>query len=186
MTQIFGEYREDLPKGNEYLILRFSPTSVPLKERWRNNGLSANFMADYMATFFPGESVIPVKSAVSFIANELIENAMKYSDQSSDFPVTIALYLYRDKLIFLTNNSIAKPQVETFQNFLKELTESDPAELWLQHLEQNAAEEDSNQSGLGFLSMINDYQAELGWKFEDADPNGVAVSTMVQLRSESL
>jgi hypothetical protein len=186
MPQIFGEYRDDLPKGNEYLILRFSPTSVPLKERWRNNGLSANFMADYMATFFPGESVIPVKSAVSFIANELIENAMKYSDQSSEFPVTIALYLYRDKLIFLTNNSIAKPQVETFQNFLKELTESDPAELWLQHLEQNAAEEDSDQSGLGFLSMINDYQAELGWKFEDADPNGVAVSTMVQLRSESL
>ena len=30
----------------EYLTLAFSPTSAPLRSRWRNNGLSADFLAD--------------------------------------------------------------------------------------------------------------------------------------------
>jgi hypothetical protein len=37
----------------EYLTLAFSPTSAPLRSRWRNNGLSADFLGDYVTTFLP-------------------------------------------------------------------------------------------------------------------------------------
>ncbi|MEL0588976.1 MAG: hypothetical protein U1O81_07445 [Planktothrix rubescens PR223] len=53
MTQIFGDFVEVPPTSNEFLVIGFSPSSIPMKHRWRNNGLSANFMADYVTTFFP-------------------------------------------------------------------------------------------------------------------------------------
>jgi hypothetical protein len=51
--------------------------------------------------------------------------------------------------------------------------------LYILQLEKN----DDEQSGLGFLTMLNDYGAELGWKFEDLpkESSEMAVTTMVQL-----
>ena len=191
MSQIFGEFIEDLQTSHEYLILGFSPSSIPLKQRWRNNGLSADFLADYLATFFPGnENSIngnplrtEIKSAVSFIANELLENAMKFSDETSNYTVSIGLYLKSDKLIFMVKNSVALERVSKFQTFLKELTTSDPNELYIQQLEQNAQDDTITESRLGLLTMINDYQAILGWKFDTIStiPELHTVTTMVQV-----
>ncbi|MDP8966289.1 MAG: ATP-binding protein, partial [Cyanobacteriota bacterium] len=46
------------------------------------------------------------------------------------------------------------------------------------------SDESESISGLGLLTMINDYQAQLGWKFEtiQKDPEAIAVTTMVQLK----
>ena len=191
MAQFFGDCIEDIPTSQEYLILGFSPSSVPLKQRWRNNGLSADFLADYLTTFFPGDEENPItvvqqaeiKSAVSYIANELLENAMKFSDENSEQPISIALHLHNDCLLFLTTNSIPPQSVDKFQSFLKELIASDPEELYIQQLERNAADETSTSSQLGLLTMINDYLAKLGWKFETVqqEPEVVTVTTMVQL-----
>lgn len=191
MTQIFGDFIVDLPKSEEYLILGFSPSSVPLKQRWRNNGLSADFMADYFTTFFPGDEKssnpndnrAEIKSAVSFIANELLENAMKFSDERLNYPVSIELHLDREKMVFVVTNSVDPKQVEEFQEFLQELLASDPNDLYIHYLEKNASEESNTESGLGLLTMMNDYQAKLGWKFEklQSDPEAIAVTTMVQL-----
>ena len=93
MIQIFGDFIEQ-PPSQEYLIIGFSPSSIPLKQRWRNNGLSADFLADYLTTFFPGNEDDPstierqaeIKSAVSYIANELLENAMKFNDANLGVP----------------------------------------------------------------------------------------------------
>ena len=55
MTQIFGPFTERKDDDSEYLKIGFSPTSIPIQQRWRNNGLSADFLADYLSTFFPGD-----------------------------------------------------------------------------------------------------------------------------------
>jgi hypothetical protein len=189
MTQIFGDFRDDLPVTQEGLTIIFSPTSVPLKQRWRNNGLSADFMADYFATFFPGsegattetDTKAEVKSAVSFIANELLENAMKFNDERSPQPISMTLQMHSDRLVFLVTNSLNPQAVGKFQAFIEELTTSDPGELYVIRLEKNAEEE--SESGLGLLTMMNDYQAKLGWQFKTVqkDPEAIAVTTMVQL-----
>ena len=40
MSETLGNYGERAGEC-EYLTLAFSPTSAPLRSRWRNNGLSA-------------------------------------------------------------------------------------------------------------------------------------------------
>lgn len=190
-SKIWGDYIENFDDCYEYLRLQFSPSSLPLKQRWRNNGLSADFIADYLATFFPQfEQVIKqaninleFRYAVSYVANELLENAMKFSDANISYPVDIILQLHRDRIIFLVNNSIPLESVETFQTFIQDLLEGNPQELYIQHLENTVDDDRSTSSGLGLLTMINDYDAKLGWKFETIESDSVAVSvtTMVQL-----
>ncbi|MEP0758251.1 DUF6272 family protein [Trichocoleus sp. DQ-A2] len=192
MIQIFGDFRDELPSSQEGLTIVFSPTSIPLKQRWRNNGLSADFMADYFATFFPGnknttetDPKAEIKSAVSFIANELLENAMKFNDDISVQPISIRLQMHNDRLVFLGTNNINPSAIAKFQAFITELTTCDPSEFYLRQLEKNAEDESESESGLGFLTMMNDYQAKLGWKFEtiqkESEPEAIAVTTMVQL-----
>ncbi|MDY6937502.1 MAG: ATP-binding protein [Cyanobacteriota bacterium] len=191
MTQIFGDFDEGLPISEEFLVIGFSPSSIPLKQRWRNNGLSADFMADYLMTFFLGNDSDPtlkhkqaeIRSAIGFIANELLENAMKFNDESSPYPISIRLQLYAGQLMFVTRNSVPPDRVPPFKLFLTELMASDPAQMYIRQLEKNAIEENSGSSGLGFLTMMSDYLAKLGWKFETVcqDPKTITVTTMVQL-----
>ena len=191
MAQIFGNYCEEEPNSNEYLIIGFSPSSVPLKHRWRNNGLSADFLADYLTTFFPNvENAITgnslkaeIKSAVGFIANELLENAMKFNDESSYQAISIKLELHDNKLIFFVANSINQHRFDKLRNFIERLMNSDPSELYICQLEENAQDDDKVESNLGLLTMINDYQATLGWKFETLPENPLimTVTTRVEL-----
>ncbi|MDJ1184086.1 DUF6272 family protein [Roseofilum casamattae] len=189
MVEFFGDYIDDLPESPEYLIIGFSPSSVPLKQRWRNNGLSADFLADYLTTFFPAKDYkteqqqAEIKSAVSYISNELLENAMKFNDESVDLPISIRLQIRMDEIIFTTSNSIPRKNIKPFQEFLNKIAQSDPQTLYIEQLE-NSAQDDSNvHSGLGLLTMLSDYAAKLGWKFETVPdyPGVVKVTTMVQL-----
>ncbi len=190
MIQTFGDFIEQSP-SQEYLIIGFSPSSIPLKQRWRNNGLSADFLADYLTSFFPGNEDEPstidrqaeIKSAVSYIANELLENAMKFNDESSEYPIDIKLQLESDRVIFSVANSISEQAVDKFQAYIQHLLASDPTELYIEQLEKNAAEESCTVSGLGLLTMLSDYSAQIGWKFQTVQkyPEVITVTTMVQL-----
>lgn len=190
MTKIFGHFIDKTFNSEEYLILGFSPSSIPLQQRWRNNGLSADFLADYMTTFFPNdtnadgvEKQDEIKSAVSYIANELLENAMKFNDPNSQHPISIQIQLHTDYIGFSVTNSISQQASETFQAYLQKLIHSDPQALYIQQLEFNAEQESCSGSGLGLLTMINDYMAKVGWKFQTIkkDKEILIVSTMVQL-----
>ena len=171
-------------------MIGFSPSSMPLKHRWRTNGLSADFIADYLQTFFIGGAAnnapIPVrnKNAVKYIANELLENAMKFNDDSSPYQTKINFNLHADKLVFQVTNSITPDQVGKFKKFIHSVLTEDPNELYVAQMEANANEEvTGGHSGLGFLSMICDYSATLAWKFEtmEGDPIRILVTTMVAL-----
>ena len=189
MTQVFGNFVEMEEFKQEYLVIGFSPTSIPLQQRWRNNGLSADFLADYLSTFFPGEDAesleqqTEVKDAVSYIANELLENAMKFNHLPSQYSVSITMQLDQDNLRFYVTNSLDPASLPAFQRFIQTLLQEDTSELYAKKLMQNFADEPTSVSGLGFLTMINNYGAELAWKFGSppAYPNVNIVTTMVRL-----
>ncbi|MFN7789106.1 MAG: slr1658 superfamily regulator, partial [Pseudanabaena sp.] len=111
-AQVFGEFTENFSERSEFLVLGFSPSSLPIQLRWRTNGLSADFLGDYVKNFFPGDTraalnkQTEVRHAVSFVANELLENAMKYSDKGAGQPVNLELHLFSDRLIFVSKNSV--------------------------------------------------------------------------------
>ena len=191
ITKIYGDFIQNLPPSQEYLILSFSPGSIPLRQRWRNNCLSADFLADYFSTFFlteqeqAGKSTkqVEVQSAVSYIANELLENAMKYGCETSPVPISIQIHLNPNLIVFELTNSIRLEQTSKFQEHIDKLITSDSEELYISQLEKSATNESNEESGLGFLTMLNDYGAKLGWKFEDLPEQAqeLAVTTMVQL-----
>src|SRR6476469_5048823 len=169
MTEIFGDFQDELPISEEYLIMGFSPSSASLKQRWRNNGLSANFMADYLMVFLPvsDDNAVAIarqeeiKSAISFIANELLENAMKFNDYSSLRPIVVQLQLFQDRVVLLVTNAVEPDTVEIFKTLIQEIITSDPSEMLIRQLEKNA--DAKTDSGVGLLTMINDYGAQVGW-----------------------
>jgi hypothetical protein len=187
-AEIFGEFVEKDKKNHEFLEIRFSPTSVPLQHRWRNNGLSADFLGDYLSTFFPGEDSASadrreeLKSGVSYIANELLENAMKFNYAPSAYPVSIGMHLDQDKVRFYASNSVNPDAVEGFQALIQRLLTEETNELYMETLMKNEEEENSG-SGVGYLTMINDYGAQLAWKFEPYDdyPEMMKVTVLVRL-----
>lgn len=190
MSQIFGEFIEK-PSSKERLTLEFLPDSISVKEFWRNNDLSANFIADFLTTFVAKndsdkvnlQRQAEIKSATSYIANELLENAVKYCHTASQLPITIKLYLERNKIRFLITNSLSHLRAANLQGVIYQLSNSNPADFYINQLEKNADDEYSLKSGLGFLSMINDYSAKLGWKFDTIQekPQVMTVTTMVEL-----
>ena len=81
------------------------------------------------------------------------------------------------------DNSVLPAQAENFKSFIKELINSDPDDLFIRKLEENAENENTSSSGLGFLTMINDYSAKIGWKFDTVQKDSpvMTVTTMVEL-----
>jgi hypothetical protein len=79
-------------------------------------------------------------------------------------------------------NVAASGTAEKFQALLAELTTRDPGELLIERIEANAADETSSGSGLGLLTLMNDYGARLGWSFSE-QPGGhtVLLSTYASL-----
>ena len=192
MVKLFGDFDNNMPVSEGFLILGFLPTSIPLKQRWRNTGLSADFLADYLVTFFPTNETdernslknpAEIKNAVSYIANELLENAMKFSNQNASYPITLKLHLHPRRIVFCITNSISYENMNKFQQFIEKMISSDPQELYICQLEENAKNDKSTESKLGLLTMVNDYMAKIGWKFEipQEEPKLITVSTMVQL-----
>lgn len=192
MTNVtLGEFCDSLPATQEYLTLGFSPSAQARNVRWRNYGLSADFLGDYFATFFPGtdESVKAgsdfqgnVKACISYVANELIENAIKFSDERINVPVTISLYLYESSILLLICNSTTIDLADRFQQQIHTILSTDLEHLYAQRLERVGLEE-SDESCLGLISIMADYGVKMGWKFAPSTDheNSVDVSVMARL-----
>src|ERR1700684_1013071 len=132
ISQTLGDFGER-SSDSEYLTLAFSPTNAPLRSRWRNNGLSADFLGDYVTTFLPsdGSMTAPeggqkeIKHAVTYIANELLENAMKYHEHSIDIPIGIHLELTGTQITVSATNGISNEQAQRYQAFVETILGED-------------------------------------------------------------
>lgn len=188
MIDTLGNFRQE-GETTEYLVMSFVSANLSLQDRWRNNSLSADFLANYWGTFFwaDEEASSPlqaeIKDAVNYIANELLENAIKFHYESNDHPVKIGIYLLEHALRFYVTNSVDPDTVPSFRHYIQTLLANDPGELFLQQLERNAADEDNTESHLGLLTILNDYQAHVAWRFETipTEPATILVTTMVEL-----
>jgi len=195
ISELFGNFITGFAPENDSLEIAFTPSSRPIKQRWKNNRLSAHFIADYFTNFLPSDEESPnreqriksSKSAVSYVANELLENALKFNDENSQYKVRFGIHFVEEAgevtaAIFATN-SIKPGAEEKLKVFIEELLTSDPNDLYVRQVEKSI-EEDTAASGLGLLTMINDYGAEIGWKLETipGDNPIIIVTTMAQIK----
>jgi hypothetical protein len=165
MTLIYGNFRQDLNSSEQFLVISFAPSSIPLQQRWRNNGLSADFVADYLVTFFPVDDndssalnrQANLKGAVSYIANELLENAMKYHYETVESAITFGIHLLGKTVILFSTNCIAKIAIPSLTAAIEELLTSNLEQLYIEKLEALAEENNMSDSGMGLLTILYDY-----------------------------
>jgi hypothetical protein len=176
------------PNACEYLTLAFSPISAPLRSRWRNNGLSADFLGDYVTTFLPAVPAFEnrqneIRHAVTYIANELLENAMKYHQADVEIPIRIHLELASDHITVSVSNGISVVQAERYKAFVERFQEGNAGDLLLRQQEESARSSESSMSCLGLLTMLSDYDAQLAWRF---DVHPVLLQSMIVTTSAVL
>ena len=187
MGQVFGEFSKYTLDGRELLTFGFMPRGQQL---WEKNGLLADLLADYVAIFFLTDATDPnsvkkqkqIKGVVSYIANELLQNAIQYHDDNlSD--IRIQLQLSDESLLLYVTNSIPPDQVDNFRSFIQKLLNTDPEEFYIHQMTQDIEDDDRTISGLGLLTMTQDYGAKLGWQFDivQKQPKKVIITTMVHL-----
>ena len=194
MIEVFGEFIEEFIPNSDFLELSFTSSSQANQRRWRNNRLSAHFVADYFANLLNFDEndlanekrIKEIKSTISYISNELLENAIKFHENTKIHQVKLGISFLEDTdmaIVIYTKNSIYSEKVQKYQAFINLLLTEDANELYVQQIETASAEEESKASGLGLLTLINDYSAKLGWKFEpeSSQPEIIAVTTMVQV-----
>jgi len=148
---------------------------------WQHASATCEFLGETFATRHArtGRDYSDARHSIIYLVNELLENAIKFRSPG-DIQIRCSLEEGNFELV-VTNN--ASSEVATrFQAILAEVTAGDPGELLIQRIEANAADENSSASGLGILTLMNDYGARLGWTFTEAPAGGtVTLSTFASL-----
>jgi hypothetical protein len=182
---VFGEYMEEVGKPLSQSLLVVN--SQEMMRNWRTVSLSSDFFARYYSYYFPYRekaqeriSRETAENIISFVLNELIENTAKYSN-AEDQTVRIRVWLLEDDIIFSISNFVTHQLAESFAALAREILESNPEELYLKRLERNTQSEEG-ASGLGYLTLINDYGIALGFKFEPTDPDQVQVTVQARMK----
>jgi len=148
---------------------------------WQHASATCEFLGDMFASHCAksGQDYTDARHSIIYLVNELLENAIKFRSPG-DIAIDGSL---EDGNFEITVTNCASPDVASgFQALLAEVTTRDPGDLLIERIEANAADENSSASGLGILTLMNDYGARLGWNFqEDAGGQEVVLSTHATL-----
>ena len=185
-VEVVGRYVEDT---GERAVSECSLhiRSDDLFRNWRRVSLSSDFVARYYSYFFPyrekARGVMSRDSAensISFVLNELVENTAKYSDAENK-KVHIRIWLLESVLLFSVSNFITEKLCGSFLALAQEILSGNAEELYIKRLEKNT-EESGGGSGLGYLTLINDYGITLGFKFEKTGDGIVRVTVQATMK----
>ncbi|MBN1875085.1 MAG: hypothetical protein JXA33_12705 [Anaerolineae bacterium] len=185
--QVFG-FWEDMSAIPALGQHQMKLDAAQLAAHWRRCSLSSDFWARYTALFVPG--IVPpgtlprdaMEGVLSYLLNELFENCAKFSGG----PVGDVVYqswLLEDRIVFQITNHIIPEGQAPFIDLIVELLENDPDELYFRRLEANA-EDELRGSGLGYLTLIKDYDIRFGFQFKPGSPESIAVSVQAHVSRE--
>jgi hypothetical protein len=171
-----------------------SETSLALSctdmlQHWRRVSLSSDFLARYYSFYFPYRekakgriSRETAENSISFVLNELIENTAKYSN-TSDTAVRVRVLLLERTILLEVSNAVTVALADEFRSSMREVLAGNTEELYISKLEANLQGARSD-SGLGFLTLINDYQVQLGFKFEKTAEDICRITVQASMNCE--
>jgi hypothetical protein len=163
MTAHFGH--TNLEAGSEASRLRIVFPEGPLELRWIHCSMTADFIGDLFAAL-AGRGDIDVANArhsIGYLANEMLENAVKFRAPGD---VVVEAVLEGAEFTLAISNFATMEAAKGLTALIHEITSRDPSELLLEQMERNAADPNSSGSGLGLLTLANDYGVRLGWTIE--------------------
>jgi hypothetical protein len=162
MREQFGS--TDFVNAPDADAFRLRLSDGPLEISWQHCSLASDFLGDFYAARAVRQQLNEkeARHSIGYMANELLENAVKFRFGGD---ILVEATLERRNFELRISNGIAIAGVERFQELLVDLTRTDPGDLLIQRIEQNALDPGSTGSGLGILTLMSDYGVRLGWKF---------------------
>ena len=179
MSSRFGETTHSNGPGAFSMALVLS--EGPLGVSWQHASETCEFLGDVFALHNAkaGAEYNDARHSIIYLVNELLENAIKFRSPGD---IRINCSLEAGKLELTVSNHAAPHVAQRFQGLIEEITTRDPGDLLIERIEANAADEASSASGLGLLTLMNDYGARLGWEFRDVNTgDAVMLSTFASL-----
>ena len=166
MTTLFGT--TDLAIGMKESVSRVRLFDGPLELSWHHCATTSDFVADIFALRFQSSrnDYLEVRHSIGYLVNELIENAVKFRATGE---IMIEASMDTDTFKLKVSNHVNGDTAAEFKTLLAEITVGDPGDLLIQRIEANAADPEKTRSGLGLLTLMNDYGAHLAWIFSSAD-----------------
>jgi len=168
----FGDIARN--NGTEAFAMRVLISDGPLGVSWQHASETCEFLGDIFALRHAkaGADYTDARHSIIYLVNELLENAIKFRVPGA---IRVDCSLQDGNFELTVSNDTAPEVASRFQTLIEEITSRDPGELLIERIEANAADETSSASGLGLLTLMNDYGARLGWDFRTA-PSGGAVT----------
>ncbi len=148
-----------------------------LELRWAHCSATADFLSDLLSTVASraGFDSTDTRHSIAYLVNELLENAIKFR-APGDIELEAAVHGATFSLWLA--NSVSRETGEQFQLLLQEIVAGDPGDLLIARIEANAASDGDSGSGLGILTLMNDYGVALSWSFEDDVDDRVRLETL--------
>lgn len=179
-SEVLGAYDPRITWAACDVALRFQLSEVILG--WSQVSRVTDFVAAYLRWVLQGRrefnlarpAILELRDTVLYGANELFENAVKFQGGGS---VGLGLLAEPDRIHLLVHNQLAADRVDELRAQLSEIVHGDAERLFVERVERNADDAQSTASGLGLLSLINDYGMRLGWCL-DRDEQGHQLYTM--------
>jgi hypothetical protein len=152
----------------------------PLELRWAHCSATADFLGELFAGLARQAELDAneARHSISYLANELLENAVKFRAPGD---VVLEASLHDSTFEIRLSNLVSDETSIRFQALLKEIMERDPGELLIERIEANAADDSATGSGLGILTLMNDYGVQMGWTFEDTPGGLVRLETQASV-----
>jgi len=150
----------DIREDKKALTLSFALPAMEVMNFWSRCGLIANFGSSYMAVACPSQKNIA--NSLSFILNELLENAVKYTRPKESI-LEFALLKQGDFITIDISNPISPDQIPALTEMAKHLIDVDYVNgAYIDLLTMSG--KTSDKSGIGLLTIINYYQASLSFR----------------------
>ncbi len=185
MTQVttYGLYQDSIEKKSTQLSMDFI-VPLELMSRWERCSLISDFMAQYNPL---DQDILPKSTnLLSTILNELLENAIKFS---TDKLVNVSIKHFGDEIEIEAINITNTENVGKLMILINSLNQTDSEVLLLQSFEKTIESPQHDYSGLGLLSLIQDYNSHLGIKIvpksENLDHFEVYIKIQIPLKELS-
>ncbi len=184
--QTYGNWQDIVVSGSHTIGHgSMEITSQQLLQAWQRCSLISDFWARYIALscseFEVDHPLRPeaLEGALSFISNELLENAAKFNGGPVD-EITLAFWLFPARITLQVTNHIEPGCQDGFVRLIGELLGDDPDTLYFKRLDE-VPESGQQGSGLGYLTLMNDYKVRFGFRFTPLSEHSVAVDVQAHI-----
>src|SRR5262249_8728899 len=140
-SKIIGDYDDNFSGQGNTISVSLFPESC--KIRWSQ----CSALADFLAGYFDSALATSTENAewrremmgtIAYIMNELIENAVKFSQHGK---IETIMSFLGDEVVVVVQNSIKTSSVATFEAVLDEIMCGNPSSILVRKVEQNASDE---------------------------------------------